>query len=74
MRVALLALLSALGLAACGTPPGIACPPVVAYSRAFEARLLAELEALPPSAALGEFVADAITLRDAARACRNPVN
>ncbi len=49
-------------------PPG-ACPPVVEYSRAAQARLAEELAALPDRAMIFDWLADYAVLRDQARAC-----
>lgn len=49
-----------------------ACPVEVKYSSAFQMQLAAELEALPPGAALGVAMADYGRLRDQTRACRAP--
>lgn len=50
--------------------PG-ACPPVVAYSRAEQAKVAEEVAALPEGAAIIEWLADYAVLRDQARACRS---
>ncbi|MCC5993974.1 MAG: hypothetical protein JJT99_15795 [Rhodobacteraceae bacterium] len=47
-----------------------ACSPVVEYSRAEQARVAAELAALPEGAVIPEWLADYAVLRDQARACR----
>lgn len=49
--------------------PG-ACPPVVAYTTAEQARAAGELEALPEGAMLVRMLSDYAVLRDQARACR----
>lgn len=46
-----------------------ACPPVVDYPPALQQRAAAEIEALPPGAALEGFMADYHVLRQQARAC-----
>ena len=46
-----------------------ACPPVVDYSRAEQARVAAELAAMPEGAAISEWLADYAVLREQARAC-----
>ena len=51
------------------TPPS-ACPPVVEYSRAEQARVATELAALPEETLISEWLADYAVLRDQARACR----
>ena len=52
-------------------PPG-ACPPVVAYSPAEQARVAAEVAALPEGTLNPDWLADYAVLRDQARACRSP--
>lgn len=47
-----------------------ACPSVVEYSRAEQARVATELAALPEGAAITEWLADYAVLRAQARACR----
>ncbi|MCC5993824.1 MAG: hypothetical protein JJT99_15025 [Rhodobacteraceae bacterium] len=47
-----------------------ACPPVVEYSRAEQARLAAELAELPEGAEITEWLADYAVLREQTRACR----
>lgn len=46
-----------------------ACPPVVEYPAAVQERAAAEIEALPPGAAVEGFMADYHVLRQQARAC-----
>lgn len=46
------------------------CPPVVDYSREFQARAAEELAMLPEGAVVVEMLADYAVLRDQARACR----
>ena len=46
------------------------CPPVVAYSRAFQARAVEELALLPKYSAIAEMIADYSVMRDQARLCR----
>ena len=50
--------------------PYSACPPVVEYTRAEQARVADELAALSEGAVIGEWLADYAVLRDQARACR----
>lgn len=45
------------------------CPPVVEYSRAFQARAADELELLPQGSAIAEMLADYAVMREQARAC-----
>jgi hypothetical protein len=47
------------------------CPPVVAYDRAFQARLADEIQRLPPGAALEQAMLDYARLRDQARASQS---
>lgn len=49
-------------------PPG-ACPPVVEYSQAAQARVAEEVAALPEGALIPGWLADYAVLRDQARAC-----
>lgn len=46
-----------------------ACPPVVEYSRAEQARVAAEFAALPEGAVISEWLSDYAVLRDQTRAC-----
>ncbi|MFN7177810.1 MAG: hypothetical protein ACK4MX_13125 [Thermaurantiacus sp.] len=50
------------------TPPS-ACPPVVEYSRAEQARAAEEIAALPEGALIVGWFADYAVLRDQARSC-----
>ncbi|MBW6495352.1 MAG: hypothetical protein K0B16_12520 [Burkholderiaceae bacterium] len=70
-RRPLIAMLS-LGACAMGGSEGGAglCPPVVAYSRAEQARAAAEAEALPEAAVVVRMLADFAVMREQARACR----
>lgn len=51
-----------------GSGPG-ACPPVVDYSREFQARAAEELARLPEGSAVEELLADYAVMRDQARVC-----
>ena len=51
------------------TPSGV-CPPVVDYSRAEQARVADEVEALSADAELVGWLSDYAVMRDQARACR----
>ena len=67
-----LLVIATLSLTACATAPSrpsIVCPPVIAYDRAFQARLADEIQRLPPGAALERAMLDYARLRDQARAC-----
>jgi len=46
-----------------------ACPPVVEYSREFQARAAGEMAMLPDGSAVVEMVADYAAMRDQARVC-----
>lgn len=45
------------------------CPPVVEYSREFQARAADELDLLPEGSAILELLSDFAVMRDQARAC-----
>jgi hypothetical protein len=45
------------------------CPPVVEYSRDFQARAAEELTLLPDGSAIAELLSDYAVMRDQARAC-----
>jgi hypothetical protein len=75
-RLAVLAIATSL-LTACatvGSDPRVAtvCPPVVEYSREFQARAAEELRSLPQGSAIAEMLADYSVMRDQTRACRSP--
>ncbi|MBB5519054.1 hypothetical protein [Amphiplicatus metriothermophilus] len=46
------------------------CPPVVEYSREFQARAVDELDLLPEGSAIAEMLANYSVMRDQARSCR----
>ncbi|RSK34176.1 hypothetical protein EJA01_08610 [Rhodovulum iodosum] len=46
-----------------------ACPPVVEYSREFQARAAEELALLPEGSAIAEMLSDYAVMRDQARGC-----
>ncbi|MEQ9145093.1 MAG: hypothetical protein RLO08_12130 [Parvibaculaceae bacterium] len=46
------------------------CPPVVEYSRTFQARAADELDLLPSGSAIAEMLSDYAVMRDQARGCR----
>lgn len=52
--------------------PRRACPPVVEYSRAEQARAAEEVAMLPELAEIAEWLADYAVLRAQARACQTP--
>ena len=73
-RLAVLATATSL-LTGCATggsePSGIAiCPPVVEYSREFQARVAEKLELLPDGSAIEEMLSDYAVMRKQVRACR----
>ena len=52
--------------------PRRACPPLVEYSRAEQARVATEVAALPGGAVIAEWLADYAVRRAQARACQTP--
>jgi hypothetical protein len=74
-RLAALAIvtISLTGCATGGSEPRIAtvCPPVIEYSREFQARAADELNLLPKASAIAELIADYSVMRDQARSCRS---
>ncbi|MDX5369620.1 MAG: hypothetical protein LPL29_09600 [Alphaproteobacteria bacterium] len=62
------------GCATVGSEPGIAtvCPPVVEYSREFQARAAEELARLPHGSAIAEMLSDYAVIRDQVRMCSRP--
>ena len=67
-------MIATISLTACATgvsEPRIAtvCPPVVEYSREFQARAAEELGMLPEGRAIAEMLTDYSVMRDQARAC-----
>ena len=67
-----IALISLTGCATVASEPRVAtvCPPVIEYSREFQARAAEELGMLQERSAIAEMLADYSVLRDQARACR----
>jgi hypothetical protein len=59
------------GCATGGSEPRVVtvCPPVVEYSREFQARAAEELDLLPGGSAIAEMLADYSVMRDQAKAC-----
>ena len=47
-----------------------ACPPLVEYSRAEQARVTNEVAAMPDGARIPEWLSDYAVMREQARACR----
>ena len=72
-QLAALAIVTSLlsGCVTVGSEPRIAtvCPPVVEYSRNFQARAAEELALLPEGSAVAEMLADYAVMREQARAC-----
>lgn len=73
LRRVVLAIVTSLltGCATVGSDGGAsrACPPVVAYSREFQARAADELDRLPENSAIAEMMADYAVMREQAIAC-----
>jgi len=72
-RLAALAIVT-ISLTACatgGSKPRVitVCPPVVEYSREFQARAADELDLLPEESAMAEMLSDYAMMREQARAC-----
>jgi hypothetical protein len=57
------------GTAGFDTSGVAACPPVVEYSREFQARAAEELAQLPERSAIAEMMGDYAVIREQARAC-----
>ena len=74
MRQLAVLVIAAISLTACATVASdtrvtTVCPPVVEYSREFQARAADELDLLPEGSAIAEMLADYSVMRDQARAC-----
>ena len=74
LRLAVLVIATSL-LTACATgvsEPRIAtvCPPVVEYSREFQARAADEFDLLPEGSAIADMLSDYAVMRDQARVCQ----
>ena len=73
LRLAVLVIATSLltGCATAGFEAGgeAACPPVVEYSREFQARAAEELAMLPEGSIIAEMLADYGVMREQARAC-----
>lgn len=69
-----IAMISLTGCATGGSEPCIAtvCPPVVEYSREFQARAAEELDLLPKHSAIAEMLSDYAVMREQARTCPRP--
>ncbi|GAA0307140.1 hypothetical protein GCM10008966_29660 [Rhodovulum strictum] len=74
LRLAVLAIatISLIGCATGASEPRVVpiCPPVVEYSREFQARAAEEVGLLPDASAIAEMLADYSVMRNQARACR----
>jgi hypothetical protein len=59
------------GCATGGSEPRIAtvCPPVIEYSREFQARAAEELRLLPDGSVIAEMLSDYAVIREQAQAC-----
>ena len=68
--IAMICLIACAGVAP--DTPISACPPVVQYSRAEQARVAEEVASLPEGAVIPEWLADFAVLREQARACSVP--
>jgi len=62
------------GCATVGSDGSVAtvCPPVVEYSREFQARAAEELALLPEGSAIAEMTIDYAVMREQARSCARP--
>lgn len=71
LAVLVIAAISLTGCATVASDPRVAtvCPPVVEYSREFQARAADELDLLPEGSAIAEMLADYSVMREQARAC-----
>lgn len=74
MRQLAVLVIAAISLTACATVASdsrvaTVCPPVVEYSREFQARAADELDLLPERSAIAEMLADYSVMREQARAC-----
>ncbi|MFN3314574.1 MAG: hypothetical protein ACK46Q_14060 [Hyphomonas sp.] len=70
----MIAMLWLTGCATGGSEPRMAtvCPPVVEYSREFQARAADELDLLPEGSAIAEMLSDYAVIRDQVRMCSRP--
>jgi hypothetical protein len=73
-RLAVLAIvtISLTGCATGSSEPRITavCPPVVEYTREFQARAAEELGSLPDGSAIADMLSDYAVMRDQSRACQ----
>ncbi len=75
MRRLAVLVITAISLTGCATvasDPRVAtvCPPVVEYSRDFQARAADELDLLPEGSAIAEMLSDYAVMREQARLCQ----
>lgn len=73
LRLAVLAIATSL-LSGCATVSSdelgsVSCPPVVEYSRKFQAQAVEELALLPEGSAVAEMLSDFAVMREQARVC-----
>lgn len=52
-------------------PPVVVCPPMPAWSKAYQSKLADEAEALSPNSAIASQLREHIQLRDRIRRCRD---
>ncbi len=74
MRQLAVHVIAAISLTGCATVASdlrvtTVCPPVVEYSREFQARAADELDLLPEGSAIAEMMSDYAVMRDQARVC-----
>ena len=69
LTIATISLSGCAAVSSDGGGPG-ACPPVVEYSREFQARTTEELVLLPERSSIAEMLGDYSVMRDQARACK----
>ena len=67
-----IAMISLTGCATVASKPRVTtvCPPVLEYSREFQARTTEELVLLPERSSIAEMLGDYSVMRDQARACK----
>ena len=72
LAVLVIAAISLTGCATVASDPRVAtvCPPVVEYSRDFQARAADELDLLPEGSAIAEMLSDYAVMREQARLCQ----
>ncbi|MEQ9814421.1 MAG: hypothetical protein RLO50_16710 [Azospirillaceae bacterium] len=63
--------IATISLTGCATGASdVVCPPVVEYSREFQARASEELALLPEGSAIEELLSEYAVMREQARVCR----